>query len=204
MPRIALTKGRLLAPSLEWLAESGFPAQGDPGRALSLELGGGWEAVLLKGPDVRTFVQEGAADLGVVGLDLLEEEAPDLYDLRALGFGRCRLCVAAPPGWSAPADRPVRVATKFPRLASEGLARMGLWSRVVPLASSVELAPQLGLADVIVDLVDSGRTLRDNGLEEVRVLREVEAHLVANRGAYRYLEPWWERLPSARGATAPQ
>lgn len=200
MPRIALTKGRLLAPSLEWLSARGFAAQGDPGRALSLSLGGGWEALLLKGPDVRVFVQEGAADLGVVGLDLLEESAPDLYDLGALGFGRCRLSVAAPPGWTAPADRPVRVATKFPRLATQGLAQMGLWARVVPVSSSVELAPPLGLADVIVDLVDSGRTLRDNGLEEVRVLREVEAHLVANRRAYRYLDPWWAR--AQEGATA--
>lgn len=192
MRRIALTKGRLLGPSLEWLATRGFLPQGAPGRALSMPLGDGWEAVLLKGPDVRVFVQEGAADLGIVGLDLLEEEAPDIYDLCALGFGRCRLSVAAPPGWSPDPDRPVRVATKYPRMATKGLAEMGLWCRVVPVSSSVELAPQLGLSDIIVDLVESGRTLAENGLQEVRVLREVEAHLVANRRAYRYIDPWWE------------
>jgi len=193
MPRIALTKGRLLEPTLAWLAAKGFGRPDLDSRALSLPLGDGWEAVLLKGPDVPVFVQNGVADLGVVGLDILEEEAPDVYDLRALGFGRCRLSMAAPNGWEPPEGRPLRVASKYPKLACRGLEAMGFRAQVVKVTSSVELAPLLGLSDVAVDLVDTGRTLAENGLEEVRVLRHVEAHLIAGRRAYRFLEEsWWE------------
>jgi ATP phosphoribosyltransferase len=193
MHRIALTKGRLLEPGLAWLAGLGFHRPDLESRALSLPIGRDWEAVLLKGPDVPVFVQNGAADLGIVGSDVLEEDQPDIYDLRALGFGACRLSLAAPAGWQSSPSTPVRVATKFPRLAEKHLASLGLWGRVIRIASSAELAPMLGLSDVIVDLVDSGRTLMENGLEEVQVLEHVEAHLIANRRSYRFLEPrWWE------------
>jgi ATP phosphoribosyltransferase len=193
MHRIALTKGRLLEPALAWLAGLGFHRPDLESRALNLPIGRDWEAVLLKGPDVPVFVQNGAADLGIVGSDVLEEDQPDIYDLRALGFGACRLSLAAPAGWQSSPSTPVRVATKFPRLAEKHLASLGLWGRVIRIASSAELAPMLGLSDVIVDLVDSGRTLMENGLEEVKVLEHVEAHLIANRRSYRFLEPrWWE------------
>lgn len=194
MPRIALTKGRLMEPTLAWLSALGFSRPDTGSRALSLPIGRDWEAVLLKGPDVPVFVQNGAADLGVVGSDVLEEDRPDVYDLMALGFGACRLSLAAPRGWDgARSTSPVRVATKFPHLAEKHLADLGIWGRVIRISSSAELAPMLGLSDVIVDLVDSGRTLEQNGLEEVKVLGRVEAHLIANRRSYRFLEPrWWE------------
>lgn len=194
MPRIALTKGRLLEPTLAWLSGHGFERPDTESRALSLPIGRGWEAVLLKGPDVPVFVQNGAADLGVVGSDVLEEDGPDVYDLKALGFGACRLSLAAPKGWDPSAStKPVRVATKFPRLAERHLVDLGIWGRVIRITSSAELGPMLGLSDVIVDLVDTGRTLEQNGLEEVKMLARVEAHLIANRRSYRFLEPrWWE------------
>lgn len=194
MPRIALTKGRLLEPALAWLSGLGFHCPDMESRALSLPIGRDWEAVLIKGPDVPVFVQNGAADLGIVGSDVLEEDQPDVYDLRAMGFGACRLSLAAPAGWKgSSSSTPVRVATKFPHLAEKHLASLGLWGRVIRVTSSAELAPMLGLSDVIVDLVDSGRTLKENSLEEVEVLERVEAHLIANRRSYRFLEPrWWE------------
>jgi len=194
MPRIALTKGRLLDPSLKWLEGHGFAVPDLESRSLSLPLGRGWEAVFLKGPDVPVFVQNGAADLGVVGSDILEEDGPDVYDLKALGFGACRLSLAAPAGWRAdPGMGPLRVATKYPRLAERHLGALGLVVRVIRVSSSTELAPLLGLCDVIVDIVDSGRTLKENGLEEARVLCPVEAHLIAGRRSYRFLQDrWWE------------
>lgn len=194
MPRIALTKGRLLEPSLKWLEGHGFAVPDLESRALSLPLGNGWEAVFLKGPDVPVFVQNGAADLGVVGSDILEEDGPDVYDLKALGFGACRLSLAAPEGWSMdPGAGPLRVATKYPRSAERYLGRLGHSVRVIRVSSSTELAPLLGLSEVIVDIVDSGRTLRENGLEETRVLCPVEAHLIAGRRSYRFLKDrWWE------------
>lgn len=203
MPRIALSKGRLLEPSLEWLSGLGFSRPSLEGRGLALPLGEGWEAVLLKGHDVPVFVQNGAADLGVVGSDILEEEQPDVYDLRALGFGRCRLSLAAP----RPLDGlpgPLRIATKYPRTAGRLLEGRGLWGRFIRLSSSVELAPVLGLSDAIVDLVDTGRTLRENGLLELEVLQRVEAHLVANRRSYRFLEDRWREEPSPPPSTGPQ
>ena len=123
MPRIALTKGRLLEPALAWLEAKGFGRPDLESRALSLPLGRGWEAVLLKGPDVPVFVQNGAADLGIVGGDILEEDTPDVYDLKALGFGACRLSLAAPEGWGPTAGAPLRVATKYPHLSERYLGR---------------------------------------------------------------------------------
>lgn len=195
MPRIALTKGRLLEPTLAWLEGLGFSRPDTGSRALSLPIGLGWEAIFLKGADVPVFVQNGAADLGVVGADILEEDRPDVYDLMALGFGRCRLSLAAQAGWETrPGDGQLRVATKYPRLAERFLSAQGFLVRVIRVSSSVELAPLLGLSDVIVDIVDSGQTLRENGLREVQVLEPIQAHLVANRGAYRFLaHRWWEK-----------
>jgi len=193
VPRIALTKGRILEPALNWLCSRGFQRPDLGARALLLPLGPGWEVVLLKGPDVPVFVQNGAADLGIVGSDVLEEQSPDVYDLKALGFGTCRLSLAGPHGEDPPREGPLRVATKYPRTVERIFGESGEWVRIIRLLSSAELAPALGLSDVIVDVVDTGRTLRENGLVERRVLRSVESHLVANRGAYRFLrERWWE------------
>ncbi|MGC8763234.1 MAG: ATP phosphoribosyltransferase [Acidobacteriota bacterium] len=202
MPRIALSKGRLLEPSLEWLVSIGLSRPSLEGRGLALPVGEGWEAVLLKGHDVPVFVQNGAADLGVVGSDILEEERPDVYDLSPLGFGRCRLSLAAPCPLEG-LQGPLRIATKYPRTAGRLLEGRGLWGRFIRLSSSVELAPLLGLSDAIVDLVDTGRTLRENGLLELEVLQRVEAHLVANRRSYRFLDPRWLKVPSPGGTAGP-
>lgn len=194
MPRIALTKGRLLEPALEWLCGLGFERPDLNSRALCLPIGKNWEAVFLKGPDVPVFVLNGAADLGIVGSDVLEEDGPDVYDLKALGFGACRLSLAAPAGWSpVSGDGTLRAATKYPALCRRYLNKEGYLVQTIKISSSAELAPLLGLSDVIVDIVDSGRTLKENGLEEVRALCGIEAHLIASRSSYRFLQHrWWE------------
>jgi ATP phosphoribosyltransferase len=203
MPRIALTKGRLLEPALKWLARCGFDRPDSETRTLRLPLGRGWEAVLLKGPDVPTFVRNGAAEVGIVGSDMLDEEQPDVYDLCAPGFGRCRLSLAAPPGLVPARARPLRVATKYPRTTERLLKSPDLPLRVIRVSSSAELAPVLGLSDAIVDLVDTGRTLVENGLRESRVLAAVEARLIANRRSYRFLTDWWWKGVALEGEETP-
>ncbi len=192
MPRIALTKGRLLEPSMTWLEEKGFRRPDLQSRALCLPLSRGWEAVLLKGPDVAVFVQNGGADLGILGSDILEEYRPDVYDLRELPFGHCRMSLARPEPAPGARSFPMRVATKYPRTAERLLCAKGHSVRLIHLSSSVELAPVMGLSDAILDLVDTGRTLRENGLRELEVLQNVQSHLIANRSAYRFLDDgWW-------------
>lgn len=204
MPRIALTKGRILEPAIDWLVSCGFERPRLDDRALSVPLGREWEAILLKGPDVPVFVQNGAADLGIVGSDILEEEAYDVYDLRALGFGKCRLSLAAPAGREIRGLTPLRLATKYPRLAERYLTAQGVFLRLIRVTSSAEIAPALGLSDAIVDLVDSGRTLAANGLREERVLANIEAHLIMNRRSYRFLsDRWWERDTAPRAPVPP-
>lgn len=147
----------------------------------------GVEALLLKGSDLPRYVAAGVASLGIVGSDTLDELDMDLLELADLGFGRCRLSLCAVKGTGLAELRAkphLRLATKFIRSTEAWLAREGLTAELVPLQSSVELAPLLGLADAIVDLVQTGSTLKAHGLEELAVLGTTSARLVAARGAF--------------------
>lgn len=147
----------------------------------------GVEALLLKGSDLPRYVAAGVASLGIVGSDTLDELDMDLLELADLGFGRCRLSLCAVEGISLEdlKARPhLRLATKFVRSTEAWLAKEGLTAELVPLQSSVELAPLLGLADAIVDLVQTGSTLRAHGLKEIATLGTTSARLVAARGAF--------------------
>ncbi|GLH69214.1 ATP phosphoribosyltransferase [Geothrix rubra] len=146
----------------------------------------GVAALLLKGSDLPRYVAAGVASLGIVGSDTLDELDMDLLELADLGFGACRLSLCTPAGVTLEhlQARPhLRLATKFPRATEAWLAREGLTAELVPLSSSVELAPLLGLADAIVDLVQTGSTLKAHGLVEAAVLGRSSARLVAARGA---------------------
>lgn len=146
----------------------------------------GVAALLLKGGDLPRYVAAGVASLGIVGSDTLDELDMDLLELADLRFGECRLCLCAPAGIALEdlKARPhLRLATKFPRATEAWLAREGLTAELVPLSSSVELAPLLGLADAIVDLVQTGATLKAHGLVETAVLGRSSARLIAARGA---------------------
>ena len=143
-------------------------------------------ALLLKGSDLPRYVAAGVASLGIVGSDTLDELDMDLLELADLGFGACRLCLCAPAEVALEdlKARPhLRLATKFPRATEAWLAREGLTAELVPLSSSVELAPLLGLADAIVDLVQTGATLKAHGLAVTAVLGRSSARLIAARGA---------------------
>lgn len=200
MLTIALPKGRSLGPVSALFSRAGFTApNGGPlaevlssdSRALVRSARFGeqeLELLLLKPDDVPTYVEYGTADLGVSGRDVLVEREVDVYQPVDLGIGRCRLVVAGRVDVdvaAAQTGRMLRVATKFPRTAAAHFAKQGLQVEIVDVQSSVELAPLLGLADVIVDLVETGTTLVENGLEVKQEIASVSSLLVANRASYK-------------------
>jgi len=186
--KLALPKGRLLEPALGLLREMGLDGiDADSRRLIAADTSGRLQVLFLKPADVPTYVAYGAADLGIVGKDILLEQEPDVYEPLDLGFGACRLVVAEPRQlWER--DDPskwswVRVATKYPRLTERYFSARGIQVEIVRLDGSIELAPLVGLADRIVDLVQSGETLRANGLVEVAEITRSTARLVVNRAA---------------------
>ena len=145
---------------------------------------GKWRFLFLKPDDVPTYVEYGAADVGVCGRDVLLERRYDLYEPLDLGIGRCKLVVAGPID-STPLPALPRIATKFVRTATEHFASKGIQAEIIHVSGSVELAPLVGLADRIVDLVETGTTLKENNLEIQEVIREISSVLIANRAAYK-------------------
>jgi ATP phosphoribosyltransferase len=188
MLTLALPKGRLLDPVLALLAGMGIRGiEPDSRRLLIADEQAGLRYILLKPADIPTYVEYGAADLGIVGKDILLEQQPDVYEPVDLGLGFCRLVVAEPRElWER--DDPakwswVRVATKYPRLTEEYFSERGIQVEMVKLDGSIELAPLVGLAERIVDLVQSGETLRANGLVEVAEILTSTARLIVNRAS---------------------
>lgn len=187
---IALPKGRLAEETLSLMGKAGLstPHTENGRRLVVTGADGSLRFILAKPSDVATFVEYGAADLGVCGLDTLRESGRNVYEPLLLPFGRCRLSLAGPAGRE---DVPLRyeslprVATKYPRIASEFFRARGINAEIIPLNGSVELAPLAHLADLVVDVVETGNTLRANGLAEYRVIMECQAVLIANRAAYR-------------------
>jgi histidinol-phosphate aminotransferase len=189
--RVALPKGRLLHPCLELFQElgcTGLRGILSSRRLLWEEPEQGLSFMVIRPTDVPIYVEHGAADLGIVGRDVLREEQRDVYEPMGLGFGRCRLVVAGPPeirDENLHLRHRLRVATKYPRLARQHFLRQGISAEVVSLSGSVELAPQVGLADLIVDIVDTGRTLRENNLVEIDEIMTSEACLIVNRASHK-------------------
>lgn len=184
----ALPKGRLGEDALARLVGTDLEPIGEPSRALCIPTRAtDVDLVWLKGADLVSYVSRGVAALGIVGSDSLDESPDDTLELLDLRFGACRLSLCAVDGVTLEGLRRkhhLRIATKFVRQTSAWLAREGLSAELVPLSSSIELAPLLGLSDAIVDLVQTGRTLTDNGLTELQVLTRTSARLVASRGLY--------------------
>jgi ATP phosphoribosyltransferase len=185
---LALPKGRLLDPALSLLAGIGIHGlDSDSRRLLVTDEKANLRVIFLKPADVPTYVEYGAADLGIVGKDILLEQQPDVYEPVDLGFGFCRLVVAEPRElWEH--DDPakwswVRVATKYPTLTERYFSERGIQVELVRLDGSIELAPLVGLAERIVDLVQSGETLRANGLVEVAEIMTSTARLIVNRAS---------------------
>jgi len=185
---LALPKGRLLDDALALLAGLGVEGvDADSRKLIFTDARRGLRLLFLKPADVPAYVSYGAADLGIVGKDILLEQNPDVYEPLDLGFGFCRLVVAEPrelferddpAKWSW-----VRVATKYPRLTEAYFSERGVQVEIVPLDGSIELAPLVGLSERIVDLVQSGETLRANGLVEVAEIARSTARLIVNRAS---------------------
>lgn len=188
---VALPKGKLFAGAVALFERLGATHLADLTESRRLfvdEPALGLRFIAVKAQDVPVYVEYGAADLGIAGRDVIEEAERDVYQPLCLGFGRCRLVVAAPKGMSL-ADlrlRPsLRIATKYPRLTREHFLSKGLSVEIVTLSGSVELAPKAGLADMIVDIVDTGRTLKENDLVEVETILESQACLIVNRASHK-------------------
>jgi ATP phosphoribosyltransferase len=185
--RIALpNKGRLAREALELLERAGLEPEMASDRALRADLGTDFTALFVRANDIPEFVADGAADLGITGSDLVTEAGRELETRLPLGFGRCRLVLASRDGeWESAGSLPdgVRIATSFPRTTTRWFGDRGQRVEIVPVSGAAEIAPHIGVADVIVDLVGTGSTLKVNGLREMETLSEVEAVLVTRPGA---------------------
>src|SRR4051812_25168059 len=184
---IAIPKGRMQKSLSALFAKAGIDAsvlQIDDRRLVRETSDGRLRFLLLKPDDVPTYVEFGAADLGVSGRDILLERRYDLYQPLDLNIGRCRMVVAAPADHPEMPNVP-RVATKYPRIASDHFAARGVQAEVIFVQGSVELAPLVGLADLIVDLVETGSTLKENHLVVVEEVAAISSVVVANRAAYK-------------------
>jgi len=181
---VALSKGKLLAGATDLFRRAGVPFPDEPGRRLVVDHDG-LRFLFVKDADVPTYVEYGVADCGIAGKDVLLEAGSDVYEPLDLGFGRCRLVVARPrDARGDPRSSALRVATKYPRVATSYFLERGVSVEVVRLAGSVELAPGLGLSDCIVDVVETGGTLEANGLVAVEDIAESSARFIVNRASY--------------------
>ncbi|HJZ66728.1 MAG TPA: ATP phosphoribosyltransferase [Blastocatellia bacterium] len=184
---IAIAKGRLQEQALELFARAGLSLSSDAlaSRRLAAEdESGRCRFIFVKPADVLVYVEHGIADCGVVGRDVLLESEADVLQRVTLGIGACRMVVAAPANVILNSYGMLRVATKYPRVAARHFGSRGQPVEIIELSGSVEVAPLLGLADCIVDLVETGRTLEENGLKTVEVIAESTARLVINRASY--------------------
>ena len=180
---IALTKGRLEKSTVALMERAGLDCSAlrDKGRRLILPIGSGLEAVLAKAGDVITYLEHGACDLGVVGKDVILERGGQFFEILDLRFGKCGFALAAPAGADFYSGYQGKtIATKYPNVARRFFQGKDMDVRVIKIEGSVELAPLLGLADGIVDLVETGATLRENGLAVVEPVAEVSARLIVN------------------------
>jgi len=190
MINIALPKGRLGEKAYSILEASGygcFELREESRKLVFEDRENGIRYFWVKPSDVARYVERGAADIGVVGKDILLEHSPDVYELLDLGIGRCSICVAAKIGYiPGTNEKTQRVATKFPKIARDHYQNQGRDIDVIELNGSIELAPLLGLSDVIVDIVETGKTLSENKLETLETITDISARLISNKASYKF------------------
>ena len=189
MVSVALPKGRLGEKVYARFKAAGYPCPSieEENRKLVFENpSAGVRYFWVKPSDVAIYVERGAADVGVAGKDILLEYEPDVYELADLGLGKCRMCVAGKKDFRDRTDRVLRVATKFPRIASGYYGSMSRDIDIIHLNGSIEIAPILGLSDVIVDIVETGKTLLENDLEPKATIVPISARLIANKVSYKF------------------
>ncbi len=188
---IALPKGKLFAPAARMLAAAGYAADGlseDSRRLVLVNEASKIRFIITKTADLPTYVEYGAADVGIIGKDVLAEESKDVYELLDLKFGLCRMVVAVPEALRR--DKltdyaHMRVATKYPNTAERFFRDAGIQMEIIKLGGSIELAPIVGLAEMIVDLVETGRTLKETKLVEVAQINQATARFIANRVSFK-------------------
>lgn len=189
MINIALPKGRLGEKVYDIFEAAGFacPSIKEPNRRLTFENEqAGVRYFWVKPSDVPIYVERGAADIGVAGRDILLEYSPDVYEFLDLGLGKCRMCVAGPQSFRDDPAQTLRVATKFPNIAKNHYSAMSREIDIIKLNGSIELAPILGLSDVIVDIVETGSTLKENGLAPLETIVDISARLIANKAIFKF------------------
>ena len=199
---VALPKGRLGEKVYGLFAEAGFecPAILESSRKLIFENeDAGVRYFWVKPSDVAIYVARGAADIGVAGKDILLEYRPEVYELMDLGIGKCRMAVAAPKGFQENPERTLRVATKFSRIARNYYSSKGRDIDIIHLNGSIEIAPILGLSDVIVDIVETGTTLKENNLEVRETIVPISARLIANKSGFKFKRSAIEKLMAGLG-----
>ena len=189
MINIALPKGRLGEKAYGILEAAGFecPSIKEQNRKLIFENPEkGVRYFWVKPSDVVIYVERGAADIGIAGKDIILEYSPDIYELSDLGIGKCRMAVAAKKDFCDRRDRTLRVATKFPNIAKSYYNKQSRDIDIIKLNGSIELAPILGLSDVSVDIVETGTTLKENGLVVKEEIAPISARLIANKTSYKF------------------
>ena len=189
MLNIALPKGRLGEKVYAMFEKAGFecPSIHEENRKLFFENEElGLRYFWVKPSDVAIYVERGAADIGAVGKDILLEYAPDVYELYDLDIGKCRMCVAACKGFRDNTERTLRVATKFPNIAIDYYNKKGRDIDIIKLNGSIEIAPILKMSDVIVDIVETGTTLKENNLEPYETIVPISARLISNKVSYKF------------------
>lgn len=191
MLTVALPKGRLGDKVYNRLKKSGYICEEMDGQSRKLVFenkDAGVRYLLVKPTDVVVYVERGAADVGIVGKDILSESGARVYELLDLGFGKCRMAVASTKDYVDNPDRTLKVATKFANIATKHYAQKGRNIDIIPLHGSIELAPIVGLSDVIVDIVESGSTLKENNLVVIEEFMQISARFICNVSSYKFKE----------------
>lgn len=197
---IALPKGRLGEKVYKMLESAGFACpdiKGNDRRLIFESADGSVRYFWVKPSDVAIYVERGAADIGIAGKDILLEYSPDVYELLDLGIGVCRMAVAAKTDFRDNIEKTLRVATKFPNIASAYYEKKGRDIDIIKLNGSIELAPILNLSDVIVDIVETGTTLKENDLEPFETVVPISARLIANKASFKFKNDEITRVISA-------
>lgn len=202
MINIALPKGRLGEKVYAMFENAGYecPSIKENNRKLIFENEEkGVRYFWVKPSDVAIYVERGAADIGVAGKDILAEYEPDIYELVDLNMGKCRMCVAGKKDFYDDADRTLKVATKFVNIASKYYASLSRDIDIIKLNGSIEIAPILGLSDVIVDIVETGTTLKENDLAVLETIMPISARLIANKVSFKFKTEEIERIAESLG-----
>ena len=189
MLNVALPKGRLGDKVYKLFASIGYDCSeiyADNRKLVFENKENNVRYLLVKPSDVAIYIARGAADIGVVGKDILDEGNFDLYELLDLKLGKCNMCVAAKNDYVEDPDRPIRVATKFPNIAKRYYSSFNREIDIIKLNGSIEIAPLVGLSDVIVDIVETGTTLKENNLRVYEKILPISARLIANKSSYRF------------------